>query len=155
MMRPSWLHGPRDDDIRGASPEGPVVECGERMTERIEAATAARRMPNGFRATVADWRAKLPTPDGRQFVVVLERGELTAELYRPVGHDPQKPHTRDEIYVVVDGSGDFVIGGERVPFGPGDLLFVPAGLPHRFENFGESVTVWVIFYGPEGGDPTA
>ena len=110
---------------------------------------------NAHRLTVQELAQRLPTPEGKRFVVGLDRGELLIELYQPRGHDPQKPHTRDEAYVVVDGSGEFVMGDERVPFGSGDFLFVPAGMPHRFENFGESLTTWVIFYGPEGGDTTA
>ena len=35
---------------------------------------------------------------------------------------------------------------------PGDLLFVPAGVVHRFEEFTDDLAVWVIFYGPEGGE---
>ncbi len=40
--------------------------------------------------------------------------------------------------------------GER--FGPGDLLFVPAGVVHRFEEFTDDLVVWVVFYGPPGGE---
>lgn len=111
--------------------------------------------PKGFRFTLADLKARLPAPDGKRVAVALERGELLAELYQPLHHDPQQPHTRDEIYVIVEGAGEFVMGNERVPFAPGDLLFVPAGVTHRFENFGERLTAWVVFYGPEGGDPDA
>jgi hypothetical protein len=32
----------------------------------------------------------------------------------------------------------------RVPFGPGDLLFVAAGTEHRFEDFTEDLGVWVV-----------
>ena len=62
------------------------------------------------------------------------------------------PHTRDEVYVVVQGTGQFLNGEVRHPFGPGDLLFVPAGVVHRFESFSDDLAVWVIFYGPEGGE---
>jgi hypothetical protein len=33
------------------------------------------------------------------------------------------------------------------------FLFVPAGQIHRFENFSSDFAVWVVFYGPEGGEP--
>ncbi|MEO8164540.1 MAG: cupin domain-containing protein, partial [Betaproteobacteria bacterium] len=33
-----------------------------------------------------------------------------------------------------------------------DMLFVPAGVPHRFEMFTDDFCVWVMFYGPEGGE---
>src|SRR3712207_8780767 len=46
---------------------------------------------------------------------------------------------RSELYVVVSGSGRFVNGGERHAFGPGDVLFVPAGVVHRFEEFTEDL----------------
>jgi mannose-6-phosphate isomerase-like protein (cupin superfamily) len=35
---------------------------------------------------------------------------------------------------------------------PGTFLFVPAGQPHRFEDFSDDLAVWVLFYGPEGGE---
>lgn len=35
---------------------------------------------------------------------------------------------------------------------PGDLLFVPAGVVHRFEEFTDDFATWVMFYGPEGGE---
>ncbi len=34
----------------------------------------------------------------------------------------------------------------------GNVLFVPAGMEHRFENFRDDLAVWVFFYGPEGGE---
>jgi mannose-6-phosphate isomerase-like protein (cupin superfamily) len=39
----------------------------------------------------------------------------------------------------------------RHEFGPGDVMFVPAGVVHRFENFTNDFLVWVVFCGPEGG----
>jgi mannose-6-phosphate isomerase-like protein (cupin superfamily) len=100
----------------------------------------------------ADWLARLPGPDGERFVLAFEHGTLAVELYAPRGTDPQQPHTRDEAYVVVNGSGTFVHGERRDPFAPGDFLFVAAGVPHRFEEFTDDLVVWVIFYGPEGGE---
>jgi hypothetical protein len=31
-------------------------------------------------------------------------------------------------------------------------MFVAAGTEHHFENFTEDLTVWVVFYGPTGGE---
>lgn len=102
--------------------------------------------------TAAELQRQLPGPAGQRFAVALERGSLSIELYAPRGSDPQQPHTRDEVYVVVSGRGEFVNGSERHAFAPGDLLFVPAGVEHRFEQFSDDLAVWVVFYGPEGGD---
>lgn len=104
------------------------------------------------RVTAAEALARLPGPGGERFAPVLEHGTLLIEVYAPRGHDPQTPHTRDEVYVVVEGRGMFVNGDARTPFGPGDVLFVPAGVVHRFEDFTDDLAVWVIFYGPEGGE---
>jgi len=95
---------------------------------------------------------RLPGPDGKRFETIFEHGTLSIEVYAPQGIDPQNPHTRDEVYFVAAGSGEFICGDSRRPFGPTDLLFVSAGVNHRFENFTNDLVVWVIFYGPEGGE---
>jgi mannose-6-phosphate isomerase-like protein (cupin superfamily) len=104
------------------------------------------------RLTVAEALKKLPGPAGERYVELFQHGTLSVELYAPRGRDPQSPHTRDEVYVVIQGSGEFVNGETRHPFGPGDLLFVPAPVGHRFEDFSDDLVVWVLFYGPEGGE---
>ncbi len=104
------------------------------------------------RLTVPDALAQLPGPAGERYVELFQHGTLGVELYAPRGRDAQTPHTRDEVYVVVQGSGEFVNGETRHRFRPGDLLFVPAHVPHRFEAFTDDLAVWVLFYGPEGGE---
>jgi len=37
-------------------------------------------------------------------------------------------------------------------FAPGDALFVPAGVEHRFTRFTPDFVTWVIFYGTKGGE---
>jgi mannose-6-phosphate isomerase-like protein (cupin superfamily) len=110
------------------------------------------RSHDRFHGALADWLGRLPTPEGKPFTVAFEHGSLTVELFAPRGVDTQQPHTRDEVYVVVRGEGWFVNGPARHRFGPGDVLFVPAGIAHRFEEFSDDLAVWVFFYGPEGGE---
>jgi len=38
-------------------------------------------------------------------------GSLEVEIYRPVKIDRRQPQERDEIYVVISGTGSFVNGG--------------------------------------------
>ena len=102
--------------------------------------------------TVSQGLSRLPGPDGERFVELFSHGSLSVELYAPRDRDPQSPHTRDEVYVVAAGSGQFRNGDRRHPFGAGDVLFVPAGVAHRFEDFSDDLAVWVLFYGPEGGE---
>jgi mannose-6-phosphate isomerase-like protein (cupin superfamily) len=101
---------------------------------------------------VAEAFKKLPSPEGKRFATIFEHGTLAVEIYAPRGSDPQQPHTRDEVYFVTSGSGEYVCGGSRQSFKPTDLLFAAAGVKHRFENFTDDLIVWVIFYGPEGGE---
>lgn len=86
------------------------------------------------------------------FTELFKHGTLVVEFYKPDKIDHQKPHERDEVYVVVSGTGVFFHAGRRWNFKPGDFLFVPAGAEHRFENFTDDFATWVIFYGPKGGE---
>lgn len=96
---------------------------------------------------------RLPGPLGEHNVVVFEHGSLVIKLSQPRGVDLQQAQSRDEIYVVAQGSGEFVSGGKRQSFSPQDVLFAAAGIEHRFENFSDDFAVWVFFYGPEDGEP--
>ncbi len=94
----------------------------------------------------------MPGPAKDQYDVLMRHGTLEVGIYAPRGIDDQTPHSRDEVYVVMKGTGEFQNGPDRVPFGPGDVLFVPARQEHRFEKFSEDFAAWVFFYGPEGGE---
>lgn len=98
---------------------------------------------------------KLEAGGKERFFAAFRRGTLEVELYAPRGTDPQTPHKRDELYVVVSGQGEFIAGDnppQRFSFAPGDFLFVAAGVSHRFEKFSDDLSVWVVFYGPDGGE---
>jgi mannose-6-phosphate isomerase-like protein (cupin superfamily) len=77
---------------------------------------------------------------------------MTLILYCPHGKDYQTAHEQDELYFVVKGTGTLIVGIESFDFNPGDSLFVPAGIDHRFENFTEDLAVWAVFWGPKGGE---
>jgi mannose-6-phosphate isomerase-like protein (cupin superfamily) len=104
------------------------------------------------RLTVTDALSHVPTADGKRFATIFEHGTLQVEIYAPRGSDTQQPHTLDEVYFVAAGSGEFVCGETRTSFNPTDILFAAAGVAHRFENFSDDLAVWVLFYGPEGGE---
>jgi mannose-6-phosphate isomerase-like protein (cupin superfamily) len=101
---------------------------------------------------LAEALEKDPPPPGNLAVPIFAHGTLAVELYTPKGHDPQKPHERDEIYVVARGSGLFFDGAGRRKVEPGTFIFVAAGQVHRFEEFSSEFAVWVFFYGPRGGE---
>jgi mannose-6-phosphate isomerase-like protein (cupin superfamily) len=105
-----------------------------------------------LRIGFAEALRRLPGPQGEHNVVLFEHGSLVVKLSQPRGPDLQTPHSRDEIYVVAQGTGEFVCGATRQSFSPNDVLFAAAGTEHRFENFSDDFAVWVLFYGPEGGE---
>ena len=123
--------------------------------------------PPKLRATPAEAR-RVPTDPGRATALLMAHGTMELRWFSPGGHDPQTPHDRDELYVIVSGTGTFMraqdsrameddtslpLGGvDHVPFGPGDAIFVPAGTEHRFEEFSDDFGCWIVFYGPEGGE---
>jgi mannose-6-phosphate isomerase-like protein (cupin superfamily) len=110
-------------------------------------------VPQSFTCvSLADALLKGPPPPGNLAVPVFSHGSLVAELYTPKGHDPQTPHGRDEVYVVVRGSGFFFNGASRSAIDVGSFVFAAAGQPHRFEDFSDDFAVWVFFYGPSGGE---
>jgi mannose-6-phosphate isomerase-like protein (cupin superfamily) len=109
--------------------------------------------PTARAASIADALAEVAKiREGVPSAFVLEHGTLQVKMYRPSKRDLQQPHTRDEIYVIARGSGTFVNDGKRHAFAAGDMLFVPAGVTHRFEEFSDDFCTWVMFYGPEGGE---
>ena len=91
-------------------------------------------------------------PGDRPFAELITRGTLRVGLYAPRGEDTQQPHDQDEVYVVMSGRGTFRNGPLSHPFQPGDVLFVPAGVRHVFEDFSDDLYAWVVFYGPPGGE---
>ena len=107
------------------------------------------------RISTAEALAKLPGPEGKRFARIFTHGSLEVEIYAPRGTDPQLPHDRDEVYVVVEGHGTFVHGAKREACGPGDFLFAAAHEVHRFEDFSDDFVTWVLFYGPKDGERSA
>ncbi len=72
------------------------------------------------------------------------------------GHDDQLPHAEDEVYVVLAGRGVLARtddGGERIPVGPGSVIFVPAGERHRFVDVSEDLDVLAFLSPPYSGRP--
>lgn len=50
---------------------------------------------------------------------------------------PLHVHTHeDEFFIIHEGEFEFIIGDAKVYAGPGDTLFAPRGIAHRFRNSG-------------------
>ena len=105
--------------------------------------------------TVAEGLARCPAPRASASSSCSARHAERRAL-RPARHrPPDAPHPRRGLRRGRRARGQFRNGGRAPPFGPGDVLFVPAGVEHRFEEFTDDLAVWVFFYGPEGGEAAA
>lgn len=82
-------------------------------------------------------------------------GTAELEFYAPHLVDRQRPHSRDELYIIARGTGTLAVEGREFPFAAGDVFFVAAHAQHRFTKFSEDFGTWVLFYGPEGGERNA
>jgi len=112
-----------------------------------------------MKISLKDSLAKLPLPatakwpQGVWDIPAFERGEATLLLFAPKHHDYQTPHSQDELYIVLRGSGTFRVAGRRYEFEPGDALFAAARNEHQFEQFTDDLLMWVVFWGPHHGPP--
>lgn len=61
--------------------------------------------------------------------------------------DPQRPHHEDEMYYVVRGRARFRAGDEDHEISAGSVLFVAAGVDHRFYDIAEELAA-VVFFAP-------
>jgi mannose-6-phosphate isomerase-like protein (cupin superfamily) len=95
------------------------------------------------RFALQDVAARLP-PGG--YEVFFDSPSLELGVYVLVAPEPddQEPHDRDEVYVVLEGSGVLTVEGEEKRLGPGDAAFVAAGDDHRFSGY-ERIVLFVLF----------
>lgn len=105
-----------------------------------------------FSISVEEAKKQLLEEKEFPFTMVMKHGSMAIEYFAPDTVDTQTPHKKDELYVIVSGNGTFYRAGDRVSCKKGDILFVPAGMEHRFEDFTDDFATWVIFYGPDGGE---
>lgn len=89
---------------------------------------------------------------GRPYHEFLSVPDLSAGLYvlEAGATDPQSPHTEDELYCIIQGRGRITVGEDDRPVGPGSLVFVAAGVPHRFHDIQERLVILVAFGPAEG-----
>ena len=86
---------------------------------------------------------------GRAYLEILRVPSMHAGLYELAAGatDTQNPHDTDEVYYVVSGRARFSVGGEDLAAEPGSILYVAAGVEHRFHSITEDLTVLVVFSG--------
>ena len=80
------------------------------------------------------------------YEIVHESPGLEIGVYVLVAPEPdrQQPHSDDEVYVVLEGSGRLEVDDEETDLREGDGVSVPAGADHRFTGY-EHLSLLVVF----------
>jgi mannose-6-phosphate isomerase-like protein (cupin superfamily) len=88
---------------------------------------------------------------GKLYLEFLRVSSLSMGLYAlPAGGvDPQSPHAEDEVYYVTSGRGAIRVGEEDREVQAGSVIFVKAGVEHRFHSISEDLNILVFFAPPE------
>jgi mannose-6-phosphate isomerase-like protein (cupin superfamily) len=84
---------------------------------------------------------------GKLYQEFLRVPDLSGGLYvlEAGATDPQQPHREDELYYVVSGTATITVGDEERPVSAGSLVFVAAGVAHRFHDITERLELLVVF----------
>jgi mannose-6-phosphate isomerase-like protein (cupin superfamily) len=88
---------------------------------------------------------------GADYVEQFRSADLSVGTYSLArgATDTQSPHTEDEVYVVTSGRARFEDAAGIVDVAAGDTIVVAAGMPHRFLDIDEDLTLVVVFAPPE------
>lgn len=105
----------------------------------------------------ADLIAAQQRPGEHTYEDVLTKDLLSlgVAIWPAGGEDLQRPHTEDEVYVVMSGRGQIGVAGEDRPVGPGSIVYVATAVEHRFHSVQEDLHVlvfWAPPYRSRGGD---
>jgi len=102
--------------------------------------------------TIDELIRKLPLPGDDKWkqgvwdVEPFTKNGVTLVFFAPRGVDYQTQHDKDEFYIIVRGSGELVMGVERIDCSAGDALFVEAFREHHFEHFTDDFATWAVFF---------
>lgn len=102
--------------------------------------------------TVEDLLARLPLPANEKWkegvwdVEPLRKGKVSLVFFAPRDTDYQTFHDENEFYFVARGAGNLIVGDDCFSCAVGDAFYVPAKVPHHFENFTDDFATWAIFF---------
>src|ERR671917_934241 len=72
---------------------------------------------------------------------------LTVAHWPAESVDDQQPHTEDEVYYVVSGRARLSVADEEVEVTADSIVYVAAGVEHRFHDIAEDLRV-IVFWAP-------
>jgi len=57
----------------------------------------------------------------------------------------------DKVYLVLDGTGEFLLEGREIAMRPGEMLVAPEGVPHGIRNTGSGRLLVLAILAPAPG----
>ena len=66
------------------------------------------------------------------------------------GQVPWHNQEQEEIYFVVEGTGEMCLGEERRTVTSGQAAYIPSGVFHQLTNMGDTPLKMIYVYGPAG-----
>jgi mannose-6-phosphate isomerase-like protein (cupin superfamily) len=58
----------------------------------------------------------------------------------------------ENVYIILEGTAEAIIDGERYRLSTDDVVFIPAGVPHAVGGAGEGPVKLIEIYAPAGQD---
>ena len=66
------------------------------------------------------------------------------------GQVPWHNQEQEEVYYVLEGTGEMCLGAERQSISSGQAVYIPPGVFHQLTNVGDSPMKMLYCYGPAG-----
>jgi len=66
------------------------------------------------------------------------------------GQVPWHNQEQEEVYFIVQGTGEACLGDEKRTLEAGQAAYIPPGVFHQLTNIGKDVLVMIYCYGPAG-----
>ncbi len=66
------------------------------------------------------------------------------------GQVPWHNQEQEEVYFIVEGTGEMCLGAERTTVHTGQAVYIPSGVFHQLTNTGNTPLLMIYCYGPAG-----
>jgi mannose-6-phosphate isomerase-like protein (cupin superfamily) len=66
------------------------------------------------------------------------------------GQVPWHNQEQEEVYFIVEGTGEACLGEERRTLSAGQAMYIPSRVFHQLTNLGETPLIMIYCYGPAG-----
>ena len=91
------------------------------------------------------------SPEKMSKLGLASTSRVQVDLYCVAAGQSQKPHTHadlDKIYYVLEGAGQFSLGGASEMLGAGEMLVAPSGTEHGLDNPGPDPLLVLVVVTP-------